>query len=671
MTAIHIKGFRGAVPRISPRLLQPNQATAATNLRITSGRIDPLPGLSLADNAAQEVKTMWRYRHFTDSGFVDNWMTWANDVDAVKSLVADDGLGRVYFSSEDFEPRMTTYTDAVTASPSIPAAWFGLGVFAPTQAMTITPPAGSTETRAYVSTFVTKYGEESGPSPATLATGAAGTWALSGLQAPPANSGTITAVQNNIPAAGKVTLTLNTTYGIAEGDTLTVAGVVGMTDLNGVIRAESVNAATSKIVISLQTTQTYTSGGTWAKNAPHNLTDMKRRIYRSAGTNAQYLFVAEISAAATTYNDSVTGAQLGEVLPTSTAQPAPRNLRCLNSLPNGCLVGVTDNEVCFSEPYMSYSWPIANRYSFSQRAVNLVPAGNSVIVLTDGHPILFVGDDPSAMTPTVMPAYAPCVSKRSVVDIGGGAIYASNDGLWLATLNRVDRITQKLYREVEWAALNPSSMHAVAHDGQYYACYFKEGAIASRVLIIDLAEADSVVELNESPIDMFRNDYDGGLYFSIADNIYRYGTNRGKFYSSEWTSMEYQLPRPLNFTAAQIHAEFAAEVEIDQDQIDANAAIIAAGADAVSGWLGGHEFLDFEICGSAIVPVVQPQDQRVQFTLYASNVPVFTRFVTSNKPFRLPAGFRTESIRIGLNTSIPTFSVTIADSVAELARASA
>lgn len=671
MTAIHVKAFRGMVPRISPRLLQPNQATAATNLRITSGRIDPLPGLSLDKSVGYQANSIWRYRHFIAGSPVDNWMAWSKDVDAVKSPIADDGLGRVYFSSDEFEPRMTTYADAVTASPVIPAAWFGLGVFAPTQAMTVTPPAGSTETRAYVSTFVTKYGEESGPSPATVATGAAGTWSLSNLQAPPSNTGTITAVQNNLPLAGRVTLTLNTTYGLDAGDTLTVSGVTGMTDLNGTLRIFSVDQSTSKIVVLLSTTQTYVSGGAWSKNGPHNLSSMKRRIYRSAGTNAQYLFVAEISASLTTYSDTVATSALGEVLPTSTGLPAPKNLRCLKSLPNGCLVGILDNQVCFSEPYLPYSWPIANRYSFSQRAVNVVPAGNSVIVLTDGHPILFVGDDPAAMTPSVMATYAPCVSKRSAVDVGGGVIYASNDGLWLATLNQVQRITEKLYREKEWVDLNPSSMHSAVHDGQYYACYFKNGAIASRVLIVDLAEPDSVVELNESPLEMFRNDYDGGLYFSVGENIYRYGTNQGKLYSSEWTSMENQLPRPLNFSVAQIHADFAEQVAPDTDQIARNAALIASGADAVSGWLGGYQFADFEIGGSAIVPVVQPQDKRIQFILYSNNVPVFTRFVTSSTPFRLPAGFRTESIKVGVNTAVPTYSITIADSVAELARASA
>lgn len=659
------------VPRMSNRLLQPNQAVRAMNLKNTSGRIDPLLGLSLSYADQRAIKTAWRYRHFIGNSYADNWLTWSQDVDAVRSLIATDQVGRFYFTSDEFEPRMSTFNDAIQGTGGYPAAWFGLGVAAPLNAPTIAPAAGSTETRAYVYTFVTKYGEESGPSPAAVATGAnLGAWTVSGMQAAPSNTGTISAVQNNVPSAGKVTITFNTTYGLVEGESLTFSGVVGMTDLNGTRRIFSIDAATNKVVVLLSTTQTYTSGGAWAKNSPHNLADMTRRIYRSAGTNADYLFVAEVPVATTSYVDNVAGASLGEVLPTKDSLPAPGRLRCLKSLPNGCLVGITDNEICFSAPYMPYSWPISNRYSFSQRAVNIVPSGNSVIVLTDTYPILFVGNDPEAMTPSVMETYAPCLSKRGVADVGGGAIYPSHDGLWLAAPGRVERMTQRLYREDEWKLLNPSSWHATIHDGQYYGFYTKEGEDKGRMWVFDMAEGDSVLEVDEQADDLYRNDYDGQLYVSYGQNIYQWDVNVGKTYVSDWLSMTYQLPKPINFSIGQVHAEFSKPVPPDYEQIAANEALIAQGADAVAGWICGQEMLATEVCGSFIIPAYTPQDKKVQFTLYADNEPVFTRIVTSSRPFRLPSGYRSEVFNIGLSTSIPVYSVAIADNTAELAVAS-
>jgi hypothetical protein len=49
---------------------------------------------------------------------------------------------------------------------------------------------------------------------------------------------------------------------------------------------------------------------------------------------------------------------------------------------------------------------------------------------------------------------------------------------------------------------------------------------------------------------------------------------------------------------------------------------------------------------------------------------VFTKEVDSVKPFRLPAGYRTEVVSIGINASSPTYSVSIAESFRELAGAS-
>jgi hypothetical protein len=56
-----------------------------------------------------------------------------------------------------------------------------LGVPTPANAASVTPPGGSDETRAYVYTFVSEFGEEGPPSPPVVATGDAGTWALTGM----------------------------------------------------------------------------------------------------------------------------------------------------------------------------------------------------------------------------------------------------------------------------------------------------------------------------------------------------------------------------------------------------------------------------------------------------------------------------------------------------------
>lgn len=672
MAAITIKAFRGQVPRVSERLLEPNRAKRAMNCKITSGRLDPLRGLGLElTSTMTAIKSIFRYRAWTGKSYTEQWFTWQSDVDAVLSPIANDPLARAYFTSEDFEPRMTTVSAALGLTSTYPSAWFALGVFAPAVKPTVAVSGGSgtQEARTYVYTYVTPLGEESAPSPASdlVTSFINGTWTVSALQTAPPNSGTVSAAASIAPANTQVRVTLDTVFGLEVGDTVTISGVVGMTDLNKSHRIVSIDAANVRIVVDLVTAQTYMSGGTWSKNAPHNTTGMTKRIYRSAGTVADFLFVAEIPVATTSYVDAVATANLGESVPTDGFYTPPKDLTCLISLPNGCLVGLAGNELCFSEPSKPYAWPDQNRYSFSGRGVALVPAGNSVIVLTEASPILFSGSDPSGMSPAVMETYAPCVSKRGVANIGGGCIYPSFDGLWIAGPGSVQKVTTNLYRIEEWAKLNPSSMIAEFYDGQYYGRY-TVGA-ESRILVFNLNDRDSVVEVAESADAMYRNEYDGRLYIVKNDKVYAWDASEGYFYEADWQSVDVQLGRPINFSVAQVHADFTESRPLDTGQITANEALMLD-VDAVGGYIGGDEILSLEVAGSHIIPVVADTQRKVQFTLYKGGTAVFTKEVDSVKPFRLPAGYRTEVVSIGINASSPTYSVAIAESFRELAGAS-
>jgi hypothetical protein len=680
MVALTIRGMRGEIPRTSPRLLQPQQATRARNVVLTAGRLDPLPGTTFATKPGLTgVKSMFRYRYIDTSGQVlDNWLVWGSDVDAVQSPLTNDAQGKVYFTSEDFEPRMTTYANAISGAAPFPHAWFVLGVAAPTAApaLAVTGGTGATEARAYVYTLVTPFGEESAPSPASaVVTGFTnGTWNVTGMQVAPLNNGSVTALAKDVPGVGFIRLTFDTTFGIEAGEQVTVTGATGMTDLNRTHRIVSVDKANNFVVVQLLTSQVYTGGAAWRRTAPHNTTGMTKRVYRSAGlTNPDFLFVAELAVGTTTYADTLAATALGESIATTQTMPPPKNLKCLVSLPNGCLVGIADNEVCFSDPYLPYSWPQGNRYSFSGRGVALSASGNSVIVLTDTFPVLFVGSDPEAMSPSVMETYAPCASKRGTVSIGGGCIYPSHDGLWMAVPGSVTNLTQNLYRLREWQLVNPTSFVAEVWDGQYIASFRDPlDATKNATLILDINERDSISFVDTSVDYMERSEYDGLLYVLIADSIYSWATSSFARFPSDWISGALQLAKPTNLAAAQVHADFSEAVQPDQTQIAANQAIFAGGANALAGDVNGAPFLDMEVDGSNLVLTDTSQFQRkVQFTLYSNGVAVFSREVTSSSPFRLPSGYLTEVYNIGLNASVPVHSVAVATSMAELAMSSA
>jgi hypothetical protein len=670
MVAVNIKAFRGAVPRVNSRLLQPNQASIADNCKITSGGLEPIrrPALVHTSQLA-DIQTAYFWRALISGRPQDNWLVWNSDVDIVRSLVPNDPEQRFYFSSADFEPRISTYTLAVSALP-YPKAWYALGVFAPSTKLTasVSGGSGTLETRFYAYTYVTTLGEESPPSPPSDAvTGYPnGTWSLSDMQTAPPNTGSVSAATSI--GGEQVSVTLNTTFGLSQYDTITFASVGGMTDLNGTFRIQSLGPTANTLVVNLDTAQTYTSGGSWTKTAPHNTTGMTKRIYRTVGTGGDFLFVAEIAVATTSYTDAVVADDLGEILPTADSLLPPKNLVSLTNLPNGCLVGIAGNEICFSDPYMPYSWPLRNRYTISGVGVDLVAAGNSVIVLTDSYPVLFTGSDPEAMSPSVMQTYAPCIAKRGVVDVGGGAMYPSFDGLWIVAPGRVEKLTQKLYREEDWRLLRSQTFVAGFVDGQYYARYYDDQNIPYTWLF-DTAENDSVVRIEQDASYYLRNDVDGELYLAQGNKVYRWDSSPTSKYVSDWVSSDIQLPRPTNFSVAQIHAPFIQVAPPDETVLQNNIAIYS-NVDLVGGALNADSFLAVEINGSALGLYETVSPDKVQFSLYADGNIVYSRTVTSSEPFRLPSGYLSEVYNVGLTTTIPMYSVTVADSVVELAQAS-
>lgn len=668
MTAIILKAFRGKVPRISERALKPNYAVEALNCKISRGRLDPIRGPSLVHTSslAQDIATMFRYRH----GGADNWLVWSRPVDVVRSPTAQDSRGRLFFTG-DGEPRMTSQADAISGGGPYPAAWFVLGVYAPTVAPTtsVTGGTGDVESRAYLYTLRTQYDEESAPSPAKVQSGFInGTWNLSGMELPPPNSGTVSGAAT--VATGVVEVTMDTTRGLFQHEEVKFSGVVGMTDLNGTFAITSV-VSNTKVRIALATSQTYSSGGSWARAAPHNLTGMKRCIYRTVGTNTDYKLVAEIDATTTSYDDTVAATALGRNLPTLASDPPPKNGHSLVALANGSLAMLAGNELCISEQYMPYSWPRANRYAFAGTGVALGAAGNSLIVLTDTYPVEAVATVPEAASLSRLPTYAPCVAKLGAVDIGGGIAYPSHDGLYVASPGGMVRnATEGLYRYDEWQAMNPATFKAAFFDQKYYAHHDGLEAGTSRLLVLDTAEPDSVTEVQETAGALYANPLDGKLYISKANKIHQWDADDSRRFLASWRSMDFQFGPAINFACAQVHAEYSQIAPLDTSAKTANQTLLDTGADAIEGALGASDVGMYPLGASNLKEAPAESLNTVQFALMKDGTIIFSRSLTDSRPFRVPAGARGEVYAILVSASVPVHSAYVAQSMSELAQVS-
>jgi len=652
MTGIAVKSHRGMVPRRSDRLLADTQAIQATNCKITSGKLVPINAPLLSHTSlAASLATIWRYRF----GSIDNWLVSTSVADFARSPVSGDSQGRVYWTG-DGEPRMSTYAQAISGGGPYPTAWYVLGVVPPVTTMAISVVGGvaADESRAYVYTFVTALGEESGPSPALFKTGKSdGSWNISLMDAAPPNNGTISNAVKDTPSAGYVEVTLDTVFGLQAGEKVTFASVAGMTDLNGTFTLVTVTSATNKVVVALTTTQTYSAAAdTWTRVAPHNTTSMTKRIYRTVGTNTDYKLVAEIAVATTTYNDTIASTALGDAIPTLYARTPPKDGHSLIALANGCHAMLSGNQICLSDPYMPHSYPTRNRYPFPAKGVALASAGNSAIILTDTFPYILTATTPESGSVSQIETYAPCVAKQSVVDTGQGCLYASHDGLYSANTSAAVCITAGLYKKDEWEALNPTTFKAAFHMNGYYASHAVDSG-PDAMLFLDMTEPDSAIEFDESADCLHTSPYDGNLYIGNVNKVYQWDGDTANRKTMYWRSKNFTLPKPINFACGQVFADWGDIVPVNTTVQDANTALMAT-VESVKGSIADAQLLDLEICGSMIQKVSTQTAGFVQFTLLADDVVKYTVNLTSDAMFRLPATFisRVQGWQIAANIPV-------------------
>ncbi|EHE7040271.1 hypothetical protein J0Q64_004438 [Salmonella enterica subsp. enterica serovar Newport] len=171
MPAIDIISMRGEMPRVLPHMLPDSFALLARNCHFRFGVITPVND-DVESNVTFGIKpeTIFLYRK-------DKWFTWQGMVDAVRSPVAQDPYGRVYYTDGQY-PKVTSAQIATSGKGPYPTTSYRLGVPAPESPIICTmlnPPVSDEEddptddeTRFYTQTFVTAYGEEGPPGPQSL-----------------------------------------------------------------------------------------------------------------------------------------------------------------------------------------------------------------------------------------------------------------------------------------------------------------------------------------------------------------------------------------------------------------------------------------------------------------------------------------------------------------------
>ena len=539
MVAIAIKSFDGQAPKVNPRQLPDTLAQRSINTKLWSTLI-PFREVSTVMTPTKTGANMSIYRLGQGLAETQFWLTWATDVNVVRGQIAGDTTERTYFTG-DGVPKVTDATLSTTGGTNYPVTSYSLGLPKPATSPTLivsgvaTTGATLPESRIYVYTYVSAWGEESQPCLASAA------------------------------------------VDVLAGQTVTLSAISA------------------------------------APTGAYNVAT--KRIYRSnTGTfGTQFQFVAEIPVATLTYADVIAGTSLGEILATSTWVMPPANLSGLIALPNGVMAGFDGNEICFSDPYHPYAWPIAYRQSVDFPIVSIGQYGGIVIVATTGTPYMITGVDPASMSMLKLEMQQACVSKRSMVQMGGGVCYASPDGLVFASGGGAQLATKDHFNRDEWQALNPSSIHAYMLDGRYIG-FYSTGTVSGGFIFNPADGKDGLVMLDTYATAGYVDPVIDALYLMIGTNIVRWDSHATLMKTMTWRSKVFVTPSPVSMACAQAIA--------------------------------------------ATYPFTM--------NIYADGLLKVTRSVVDGNPFRLPGGFLARDWEIEVVGTTEIYSLYLAQSVMEL-----
>ena len=172
MTGFKLQSFGGKAPKVFARLLPNEMAQVATNTRLDSGRLAPWKGntsASITPVASYSItgatKTLFRYSSSI-------WIGSNEDLNIVRSPIAEDPHERLYVTGiggASGYPRMTTATIVGNGT------YYQLGIPSPAVFSSVTVVGTSSvtatetpQTRSYIFTYVSAYGEEGVPSQALV-----------------------------------------------------------------------------------------------------------------------------------------------------------------------------------------------------------------------------------------------------------------------------------------------------------------------------------------------------------------------------------------------------------------------------------------------------------------------------------------------------------------------
>jgi hypothetical protein len=338
--------------------------------------------------------------------------------------------------------------------------------------------------------------------------------------------------------------------------------------------------------------------------------------------------------------------------------PPPKDLRGLIAIQNNIFAGFVGNKVYFTEPSQPHAWPEKYALTFESDIVAIASVSGYVVVLTEAYPYRISGSDPAIMTYARIDTLYPCLSKKSVVNMGYGVAYSTHGGIAIYDPTQgADLVTKFVHDWDTWPVLlDPASIVAIFYNGKYFASHSQDALIFER----DDKIGGFFVKIRYRFDAAWTDTLTNRLYYTEGTQgiVYEWDSPTQPLSPLDWKSKVIVNQEYINVGAARVIADF----DIDQDEIDAieafNQAVIAFNQTVwnnnpelgtVNNYMfngalmNGDPFTQYQKPVPGVLPVV--------FRLWANKKLIFQGVVFDQEIFRLPSGYRSDTFEVGVSGS--------------------
>jgi hypothetical protein len=325
-----------------------------------------------------------------------------------------------------------------------------------------------------------------------------------------------------------------------------------------------------------------------------------------------------------------------DILDSDEYDPPPEELQGLTSMQNNILVGFVGNTLYFSEPGQPSAWP--NRYAtpVGYEIVAIAALAGSLLVTTKGYPYIVSVTDPAAgISSARIDALYPNLNARSLVTMGYGIVWSTNDGLAVySPASGAALVTKLLYNNDTWSAdVDPSTVVAEYYGENYFASH----SGGSFVFEQDTKVGGFFVDTGPVFTASFYDTQTGRLY-------YVGGTNGDIF---EWDD----LSQPA------LTMQWKSKVIVTKDMVNLGAArVVADYSTLTQTW-----DTDVQLWNAALTNWNLADE--ITFRLWVDKQLIFTTTVNDVDGFRLPTGYRTDTFEVGVEGNVRVRAIHLAETM--------